>query len=79
MNLMKFSKFKRKFLHLVRGNPHCQYKLGNGRIKSSAAEKVLGVMVDGKLNMSKQRAQKCAQKSNHILSCIKRMPVGQGK
>ena len=35
-------------LHLGQGNIHCQYKLGDGRIERSPAEKALGVLVDGR-------------------------------
>lgn len=41
----------RKVLHLGQVNIHYQYKLGNERIECSHAEKDLGVMVDGKLDI----------------------------
>ena len=73
---MKFNKTKCKVLHLGCGKPCCQYKLRDVRTEHSPAEKNLGVLVDGKLDMSK----KCAltvQKARHILGCIKRNMVSR--
>ncbi|KAJ7427098.1 rna-directed dna polymerase from mobile element jockey-like [Willisornis vidua] len=49
---VKFNKGKCRILHLGWGNSGCLYRLGNERLESSASERDLGVLVDGKLNLT---------------------------
>ncbi|KAK4825778.1 hypothetical protein QYF61_002341 [Mycteria americana] len=70
-NLMKFNKEECNILHLGKNNPMHQYMLGATQLESNLAEKDLGVLVDARLNVSRQRAF-AAKKVNGILGCIRR-------
>ncbi|KAJ7403704.1 rna-directed dna polymerase from mobile element jockey-like [Willisornis vidua] len=47
-------KLDSQILHMGWSNPGCSYRLGTEILESSAMERDLGVLVDGKLNMSQQ-------------------------
>jgi len=67
---MRFSKRMCKVLHLGKNNPTHQHMLKVTQLFSTLAEQDLRVVVDTKLNMSKQCAH-VAKAVNCILGCMR--------
>ncbi|KAF4794159.1 hypothetical protein TURU_104946 [Turdus rufiventris] len=62
-NLMRINKTEYKVLHLDVGTIPCQHRLRHEQIESSPDEKDSRMLVDERLNMTQQHAQR-AQKTN---------------